>query len=367
MNIFTNIDRAKEKIPLFFILLILSLIIFNLIILYSVAGCNFYPWCYKQMIFFFLFIPIMGFIILLDLRLIFSYSYIFYFLILLLLIYVEFFGYKAMGAKRWINLFITKIQPSELAKISLVMMLARYFNSLLLTEIFQIKMLIPPILSVLIFAFLIIKQPDLGTGILLILVAITMFFMAGVKSWKFLLGLITSLLSIPIIWKYLHQYQKKRILTFLYPENDILGDGYNIMQSKIAIGSGGFLGKGICSGTQSQLNFLPEYQTDFIFSAIIEEFGFLGGFTLCSLYSSIIAISIYIALNTKNHYSKLLVIGIISIFSFHVFINIGMVMGIFPIVGIPLPLMSYGRTIMGSMLIGFALIINVHINNNIKL
>ena len=355
------------RTPYLLLSLILILCICNLTILYSAGDCNLQPWCYRQSIFFAIFFPIMILISLIDLRTIFSFSYLFYIFVLFLLIAVELFGYKAMGAKRWIHLGFFRMQPAELAKITMVMMLAKYFNSLKSFEIEQLKMLIAPALAVLIPTTLIIKQPDLGTGLVVLFVSAIIFFVSGVRKWKFLLALFSALTASPIIWNFLHDYQKKRILTFLSPENDRLGDGYNIMQSKIAIGSGGFLGKGFCMGTQSKLNFLPEHQTDFIFSALVEEFGFLGGFGLCTLYMAIIYLSIMIAINTKNTYSKLLVIGIISIFFFHIFINIGMVMGMLPAVGIPLPLMSYGGTMVGSMLIGFGLIINVHIHNNTKL
>ena len=212
---------------------------------------------------------------------------------------------------------------------------------------------------------MIIKQPDLGTGMIILIIASFIFFAAGVGIKKFLIVFAGLCAFMPILWAFLREYQKKRILVFLNPELDPLGSGYNIVQSKISIGSGGLFGKGIGSGTQSQLHFLPEHQTDFIFASLSEDFGFLGGIILLTLYSLIIYVSIGIAINSKSVFGKLLAIGVISMFFSHIFINIGMVMGLVPVVGVPLPLISYGGTMMGSMLGGFALVMNVHINQSV--
>jgi rod shape determining protein RodA len=291
----------------------------------------------------------------------------FYFLILFLLIAVEIFGYKAMGAKRWINLGVVRIQPGELAKIAVVLMIARYFHLVRFSEIGKIFNILPPVVGVFVPALLIIKQPDLGTGMVILFVSALTLFAAGVRTWKFIFAICSAAISAPIVWNFLHDYQKKRILTFLDPESDPLGASYNIIQSKIAIGSGGFWGKGFGLGTQTKLNFLPEHQTDFIFATLAEELGFIGSVGLCTLYFVIIYLCLSIAVNARSTYSKLLVTGLVSIFFFHIFINIGMVMGMLPVVGIPLPLMSYGGTMMGSILIGFGLIMNVHVHHNMNL
>jgi rod shape determining protein RodA len=356
-----------QKIPYGLVALIFLSCCYNFIILYSASNCSFYPWCYKQMVFFCIFFPLMILIATIDLRFIFSTSYLFYFLVLFLLLLVELFGYKAMGAKRWINLGILRIQPAELAKLAIVMMIARYFHFIRFSELGRILNIILPVIGILIPALLIIKQPDLGTGMVIIFVSMVTLFAAGVRVWKFIFAFCLSAVSAPIIWNFLHDYQKKRILTFLDPESDPLGASYNIIQSKIAIGSGGFWGKGFGLGTQTKLNFLPEHQTDFIFATLAEEFGFLGGMSLCALYFVIIYLCLSIAVNARSTYSRLLVTGIISIFFFHIFINIGMVMGLLPVVGIPLPLMSYGGTMMGSILIGFGLIMNVHVHHKMNL
>jgi rod shape determining protein RodA len=186
--------------------------------------------------------------------------------------------------------------------------------------------------------------------------------MAGVRLWKFALVIGSGMAALPVLWHFMHDYQKKRVITFLHPEKDPLGAGYNILQSKIAIGSGGFAGKGLLHGSQSQLNFLPEHQTDFIFTMLAEELGFAGGSLILVLYTLIISYGILIALGSNNQFGRLLAIGAITIFFVHVFVNMGMVMGIMPVVGAPLPLLSYGGTIMMTILIGFGVIINVHIN-----
>jgi rod shape determining protein RodA len=299
-----------------------------------------------------------------DLRILYKLSFVIYFLILILLILVELKGYRAMGATRWITIGSFRFQPSEPAKLALVFMLAKYFHTISEEKTNRLLYLIAPILATLVPAMLVIKQPDLGTGIILVSIAIAMFFTAGVSVWKFAFLGIGAISSAPIIWVFLREYQKKRIMVFLNPEYDPKGAGYNIIQSKIAIGSGKIFGKGIGNGTQSHLNFLPEHQTDFIFAAMCEEFGFVGGAFLLTLYALIIYISIAVAINAKNMYGKLLVIGIVSIFFSHALINISMVMGLMPAVGVPLPLISYGGTMIVSMLCGFAIIMNVHINRN---
>jgi rod shape determining protein RodA len=290
-----------------------------------------------------------------------------YFVVVIALIAVEISGYTAMGATRWINIAGYRFQPSEPVKLATIMMLARYLHNISELNINRIQYLILPICALLFPVALVIKQPDLGTGIIIIIVSMAVLFAAGVSIWKFVTLGSGVILSLPIIWTLLKEYQKKRILVFLNPELDPKGASYNIIQSKIAIGSGGVFGKGIASGTQSHLSFLPEHQTDFIFASLSEEFGLIGGMALLLIYAAIIYVSITVAMNSRSVYGKLLVIGVVSIFFSHVFINIAMVMGLLPAVGVPLPLMSYGGTMMGSMLGGFGIIMNVHINRDMDL
>lgn len=364
-NAFHGLMRRKVSNLNLPLLSIISLtFLYGILVLYSAGGSNIYPWVYKQFFHVILCLPAILFLTFIDLRMLYRFSFMVYLLILALLVLVELKGYKAMGATRWISIGNFRFQPSEPAKLGLVFMLAKYFHNISEEQTNKILYLIAPILGTTIFAMLVIKQPDLGTGIILITVAIAMFFAAGVSIWKFAIVGIGALASAPIIWQFLREYQKKRIMVFLNPEYDPKGAGYNIIQSKIAIGSGKIFGKGIGAGTQSHLNFLPEHQTDFIFAAMCEEFGFIGGAFLLTLYGLIIYISIAVAINAKNMYGKLLVIGIVSIFFSHALINISMVMGLMPAVGVPLPLISYGGTMIVSMLCGFAIIMNVHINRN---
>lgn len=337
--------------------------------LYSAAEGNIDPWAYKQIIRFTALFPIMLLIAIIDIRIWFKLSYFIYFLAIMMLVMVmtEEFGIKAMGATRWIRFGSINIQPSEISKICVVFALAHYFHSTSQANIEKIPYLIIPLIIVLLPAFLVMKQPDLGTAIIIIMVGGSLFFVGGVKIWKFLVVIIGSIIAIPFFWQHLHDYQKNRILAFLDPEGDPLGNGYNIMQSKIAIGSGGFSGKGFLNGSQSQLSFLPEKQTDFIFTMLSEEFGFVGGIILILLYTIIIAYGTFIALISRSHFGKMMAIGITEIFFLHIFINIAMVMGMIPIVGAPLPLLSYGGTIMVTMLISFGLLLNIHLYGDKKL
>ncbi len=371
----TLIDR--EKIPLsqkleqlnwLLISLILVLATIGFLMLYSAGGGSFRPWLIKQLAFFSVFFLVMIFIAITDIRIWFKLSYIFYAIALGMVIVVDVMGHNAMGATRWFRIGWLTVQPSEIMKVCTVFALARYFYNTEADNIGKIKYIIVPILLIAVPAFFIFYQPDLGTATILTLVGISILFLAGVKVWKFIIVGIGGLAAIPFLWIFvLYDYQKQRILTFLNPANDPLGSGYNIIQSKIAIGSGGLFGKGYLQGTQGQLNFLPEKQTDFIFTMLSEELGFIGSFCTIAIYSAIIAIGISIATNTKHQYGRLLVMGVINIFFIHMFINMGMGMGLIPVVGAPLPLISYGGTITASMLIGFGLVLNVDANKNLDL
>ncbi len=328
-------------------------------VLYSAAQGNLSPWASSQMIKFSVLFPFMLLIALIDLKFWFRISYVLYAMAFLAIIATEFFGFTAMGATRWLRVGPVSIQPSEIMKVCEVFALARYFQSINPSDIGKITFVIPPIIMVLAPAAFVLKQPDLGTALILIFVGGALFFVAGVRIWKFVVVLVGGIIALPFAWGHLHDYQKNRFLSFLSPESDPLGNGYNILQSKIAIGSGGFLGKGFLKGTQGQLSFLPEKQTDFIFTMFTEEFGFVGGATVIFLYLTIITYGIFIALDSKSHFGRLMAMGLISCFFFHACINIAMVMGLIPIVGVPLPLLSYGGSIMMTMLVSFGLILNV--------
>ncbi len=350
-----------------YIFCIILLALLGVIVLYSAANGNFYPWAMIQGIRFCFCLFIMLFFSLIDIRIYLKYSYIAYFLVLLLLIGVEVGGHVGMGAQRWIDLKLFKLQPSELMKIALVLVLAKYFNSCNLQKIKSIRGIIAPVLMAIFPAILIILQPDLGTSLMLLFTTMVVFFVVGVQLWKFALLGGSALISLPIAWQFLHQYQKNRVLTFLDPERDPLGTGYHIIQSKIALGSGGIFGKGFLNGTQSHLNFLPEKHTDFIFTMLSEEFGLLGGSLVILLNLVIIIYGYIFAFRTTSYFAKLVIIGLNTNYFLYVFINIAMVLGLLPVVGIPLPLISYGGTVMLSVMASFGIILCMDVNRHINL
>ncbi len=348
--------------------LILALATIGFLMLYSAGSGSFRPWLIRQLGFFVCFFPLMIFIAVTDVKIWFKISYFAYAFALLLVIIVDIAGHNALGATRWFKIGPLTIQPSEIMKVSLVMALARYFYDIDMEEITKLRYLIIPILMIAVPAFFIFHQPDLGTATILLLVGVSILFIAGAKTWKFVIVGLGALVAIPFLWSFvLYDYQKQRVLTFLNPDNDPLGSGYNIIQSKIAIGSGGFIGKGFMNGTQGQLDFLPEKQTDFIFTMLSEELGFIGSITTIGICAAIIFIATSSAMYVRHQYGKLLIMGIVNIFFIHMFINIGMVTGLIPVVGAPLPFVSYGGTITASMLIGFGLILNADLYRNSNL
>ncbi|MBR6327780.1 MAG: rod shape-determining protein RodA, partial [Alphaproteobacteria bacterium] len=254
-----------------------------------------------------------------------------------------------------------------LMKISMVLFFAKYFHSSTLGEIRSIRGLIAPVLMTLFPAALIVLEPDLGTALMLLLTSMVIFFCVGVEIWKFLLLGGVSLAAMPVAWHFLHDYQKNRVLTFLNPERDPLGSGYHIIQSKIALGSGGVLGKGFLHGTQSHLNFLPEKHTDFIFTMLSEEFGFFGGMLVILLNLMIVWYGFMFAYRITSYYGKLVVIGLNTNYLLYVLINIAMVLGLVPVVGVPLPLISYGGTVMLSVMVSFGIILSMDINRHVNL
>ncbi len=350
-----------------YVLLVLILGAIGITILYSAANGSWNPWASKQLIRFSMGFVLMMTLAFVDLRWFLRYAYWFYFLVLGLLIAVEIGGHIGMGAQRWINLGFMKLQPSELMKIALVLALARYFNSANLQSIESIKGIIIPSIMVILPVILVMIQPDLGTAIMLLLTAGAMFFAVGVQLWKFAALICSGVAALPLAWHFLHNYQKNRVLTFLDPERDPLGAGYHIIQSKIALGSGGIFGKGFLNGTQSHLNFLPEKHTDFIFTMLSEEFGMIGGVLVIILNLLIIGYSYFFALRSASYFGKLMAVGLASSYFLYVVINISMVLGMLPVVGVPLPLISYGGTVIMSVMAGFGLILAVNINRFINI
>ncbi|WP_420341902.1 rod shape-determining protein RodA [Paenirhodobacter sp.] len=339
------------------------------LMLYSVAGGDVSRWAEPQMERFaagMLLMVVIGFTPIWFWR---NISGVAYAVALLLLLAVELVGEIGMGAQRWLDLGPLRLQPSELMKIALVMLLAAYYDWLPVEKVSRPLWVLLPVTLILMPTFLVLTQPDLGTAVMLVLGGGFVMFAAGVSLWYFgtVIALIVALVfgvleSRGTDWQLLHDYQFRRIDTFLDPTQDPLGAGYNIMQAQIALGSGGYSGRGYMQGTQSRLNFLPEKHTDFIFTTLAEEFGFVGAFGLLMLYAGIIAFSLQAALVNKDRFSSLLTMGVAGTFFFFFAINMCMVMGLMPVVGVPLPLVSYGGTQMMILLSAFGLVqsANVH-------
>lgn len=350
-----------------YFILISLLAVAGVMMLYSAANGRWDGWAVNHALRFALGFAVMFAASMVDIKLFLRYAYPFYFATLALLIVVEVAGYTGMGATRWIDLKFIKLQPSELMKIALVMALAKYFHTSTLQSIETVRGIVPSLMMALVPAALIMAQPDLGTAMMLLFTTGVILFAVGVQVWKFVaLGGMAAVLM-PIGWHFLHDYQKLRVLTFLDPERDPLGSGYHIMQSKIALGSGGVFGKGFLKGTQSHLNFLPEKHTDFIFTMLSEEFGLIGGVVIILVNMLILAYSYAFAMRTTSYFGKLLIIGLATNYFLYVFINIAMVLGLLPVVGVPLPLISYGGTVILSVCASFGVIMAVYINKDTNL
>ena len=344
--------------------LIITLFFVGLAALYSISNGDFNSWPLKHSQRFILGLIIFFLVIFFDLRLIFGYAYVIFFLSIISLAIIPFFGIESNGATRWINIAGISLQPSEFVKYTLILALAKYFHSINNDSSF-IKTLIIPLIITIVPVLLVITQPDLGTALIILLGGISLFWISGLNYKYFIVGVFSILCSLPVLWQYLKDYQKDRVLTFFNPERDPLGNGYHIMQSKIALGSGGIFGKGYMEGTQSHLNFLPEMQTDFIFTMLGEEFGFIGTLLLLLIYAALIMISIRLALKSRSLFSKYLSLGVCNVFFIYVFVNIGMVTGLLPVVGVPLPFISYGGSSMLAVMFGFGLLMNCYVNRNI--
>ncbi len=353
------------NVPYFLLISLLAAI--GVMMLYSAANGRWDVWALNHAVRFALGFTVMFTASMIDIKLFLRLAYPFYFATLVLLIIVEVAGYTGMGATRWIDLKFIKLQPSELMKIALVMALAKYFHGTTLQTIETIRGIIPPLVMALVPAALIMMQPDLGTAMMLLFTTAVMLFVVGVQIWKFAALAVLAAVFTPIGWHFLHDYQKLRVLTFLDPERDPLGSGYHIMQSKIALGSGGVFGKGFLKGTQSHLNFLPEKHTDFIFTMLSEEFGLIGGIVIVLINMVILAYSYAFAIRTTSYFGKLLIIGLATNYFLYVFINIAMVLGLLPVVGVPLPLISYGGTVILSVCASFGIIMAVYINKDTNL
>lgn len=350
-----------------FLLLLCGIASFGFAMLYSVADGNLEPWAMRQMIRFGIGVMILIVVAVIDVRVWMSLAYPAYVVSLALLASVEIIGFEGMGAQRWINLGVIQLQPSEVMKVTLVLGLARYFHGLTLDQVSRPSYLLVPLAMIAVPVALVLRQPDLGTAVLLLVGGTSLLFLAGLAWRYFILGGLAALAAIPVGWNMLHDYQKERVFTFLDPERDPLGAGYHILQSKIALGSGGLFGKGFMRGTQAHLNFLPEKHTDFIFTMLAEELGLVGGLALLSLYFLVLIFGINVALQCRNQFGRLVVLGVCITFFLYIFINTAMVMGLLPVVGVPLPLVSYGGTAMLSLMFAFGLLMNVYIHRNTEI
>jgi rod shape determining protein RodA len=324
---------------------------------FSIAGSSWMPWAAPTLIRFTVFFGMMIGLSLVDLRVWFALAYPVYGIGVVLLVLVDLVGRHAMGAQRWLQLGPIQIQPSEIMKIGVVLALARFYHGLSGKKAQLSWSLMVPALLILIPVGLVAKQPDLGTGILILLTGGMIVVLAGL-SWRIIgLGAVGGAVLAPLVYFFaMHDYQRQRILTFINPESDPSGAGYHTLQSSIAIGSGGLLGKGYGLGSQSQLNFLPEKQTDFIFATLAEEFGFVGCVSILVLYAVVIFMALRTAYLSHSHFGRLAAAGVTATFSLYVLINGAMVVGLAPVVGVPMPLLSYGGTVMLTVMIGFGLV-----------
>lgn len=343
-------------------------LIFSILVLFSAGGGSWFPYAMPQLMKIFIGLGIFFAVSFSNIKTWIKSAYFIYAVALILIILVTFVGDVGMGAQRWLNLGFVNIQPSEFIKIALVLALARYFAWQNSVELSQFKNYIVPIFLFAIPFMFIFLQPDLGTGISVGLITLGMFYIVGANKKWFLILFILGIIISPAIWYgALHDYQRDRIITFINPDSDPRGAGYQINQAKIAFGSGGIIGKGYISGTQSQQSFLPEKQTDFIFTMMGEEFGFMGALLFISIYTFIVIMLFWASKTCRNRFGQLVCFGFMLNFFIYYFINISMVLGLMPTVGVPLPLMSFGGSSLISLLFGFGLCQNAHIHKDQQL
>lgn len=335
--------------------------------LYSAGGGNIKPYADKHLARFAIGLVGMFVTALISIRFWRQMAWPLYGLTVLLLIYVDIRGYTGMGAQRWIDFGVMKLQPSEIMKPALVMALAAYFDKREIATISSLRTVIPAIMLILLPFLVVAAQPDLGTASSLVFAGAGVMILAGVSWWYFIVGGITVASLLPVGWHFLHEYQRNRVRIFMNPELDPLGTGYHITQSKIAMGSGGMTGKGFLEGTQSKLNFLPEKQTDFIFTLWTEEWGMIGGLFLLGLFMLTFFYGALIAIRCRQTFSRLLAMGLTVNIAIYVLINTAMVMGLLPVVGIPMPLVSHGGTAMWSVLFCYGLILSASVHRDVKM
>ncbi len=348
-----------------FVLLLCALAAVGYVALYS-AGGGAEPYASRHVLRFAFGLTLMLSIAMVDIRFIARLSWPAYALGIALLVLVAGMGHVGKGAQRWIEIGGMQWQPSEFMKLALVMALASWFHRASWERMGNILFLLPPALAVLLPVALILKEPNLGTAVITAVVGVSVFLGAGLRWWK--LGLAAGAVgaAAPVAFAHLHDYQRARITTFLNPESDPLGAGYNIIQSKIALGSGGMWGKGFMQGTQNHLNFLPEKQTDFVFTIVAEEFGLVGSLAVLGLLALIVIGGMAMALRCRNQYGRLVALGITVNFFMYIFVNVAMVMGAIPVGGVPLPLVSHGGSAMIMVMIGFGVLMSAHVHRDVE-
>ncbi|MBR4806634.1 MAG: rod shape-determining protein RodA [Alphaproteobacteria bacterium] len=363
-----NFSEKLERFSWIMFAPICLVLIISEVILYSAGGGSWQPFALSQLFKIIMGLGVFFIAAFTNIKFWLKSAYTVYAIAAILIVLVTFVGHTGMGAQRWLNLGFIHIQPSELFKIALVMVLARYFAWMNSVELSKFKNYLVPAFLMLIPFGLVVMQPDLGTAISIALITLGMFYIVGANKKWFIIGAILALMAAPVVWYGgMHQYQRERIITFLDPDHDAKGAGYQINQAKIAFGSGGLIGKGYMNGSQSQQSFLPEKQTDFIFTMLGEEFGFFGAFTILFIYTLIIIILFWAAKTCRNRFGQLVCFGFMLNFFIYYFINIYMVLGVMPTVGVPLPLMSFGGSSLLSLMFGFGLCENAHIHKDQQL
>ena len=355
--------QKVKKLDFILIFCIILLSAISLLVMYSTDGGEILYHTKSHFIKLLTFFSLMMVISFFNIKIWHITSYFIYFIIILLLIWVSAYGIKVSGSQRWINLYFIVLQPSELMKIGIILCLAKYYHRLKIENVNSFTTIIVSLSIIIIPIILVLSQPDLGTSILIASSGLIVLWLGGVKMKYFFISLIGFLISLPFIISFLKPYQKMRILTFLDPDRDPLGAGYQIIQSKIAIGSGGITGKGFLKGTQSYLEFLPEKHTDFIFTLFSEEFGFVGSICLLLIYSIIIIRIIRIGAISRSNFAKLFCFGFAFAIFIYIVVNLSMVLGLLPIVGSPLPILSFGGSSLLATMIGFGIVLSAKINH----
>jgi len=363
---FSNQFTISHKIKNLDYILLICILLLGLISMFSMYSTDGGEILYHTQSHFFkflIFFPMMIFLSFISIKFWHAVGYVFYLIVLLSLIWAALYGVKASGSQRWIDLYFINLQPSELMKIAIILCFAKYYHRMQIDRVNSFKSIMVALVILILPTMLVISQPDLGTSILIALSGLVVLWLAGFNIKYFLYSFLTLIISMPFVISFLKPYQKLRILTFLNPERDPLGAGYQIIQSKIAIGSGGFIGKGFLKGTQNYLEFLPEKHTDFIFTLFAEEYGFLGAIGLLLIYIVIIIRIINIGVISRSYFSKLFCYGYASAIFFYITVNMSMVLGLLPIVGSPLPIMSYGGSSMLATMLGFSIVMSAKINH----